>query len=376
MLYFIGDSYSPGTPGENRFDGICRGIARQGYAITRVFIRPNGECKKAEDTTPGVLYKYLWEGKKLSVGKWRHIQQISWICSFLRTVKDEDKMVVTNSDYLFVYSWFPKLHIYHEKSEYPELNMESEPWLVRQVHKTYLATCKKMDGIFPISPALKEYFVSKGIEEERLQVVNMTVDPSRFVGLKKEAVKEKYIAYCGAVINFKDGVDILIRSFAKVAKRIDDIKLYIIGGFPFKKDKEEDYALVNNLGLTERVVFTGPIPREEMPQMLKNAEVLVLARPDNLQAKYGFPTKLGEYLLTMNPVVLTKVGDIPLFLKDGESAYIATPGDENEIASKIVEALTSTNAKTIGENGALVAMQQFNSEIESKKITDFIYGKR
>lgn len=376
MLYFIGDSYSPGTPGENRFDGICRGIARQGYAITRVFIRPNGEYRKAEDVTSGVLYKYLWEGKKLSMGKWRHVQQISWICSFLRKVKEEDKIVVTNSDYLFVYSWFPKLHIYHEKSEYPELNMESEPWLVRQVHKTYIATCKKLDGIFPISHALKDYFVSKGVKEERIQVVNMTVDPSRFLGLEKESVKEKYIAYCGAVSNYKDGVDVLIKSFAIVAKQDADVKLYIIGGFPFKKDKEADFNLVRTLGIEDRVIFTGPIPREEMPQMLKNAEALVLARPDNIQAKYGFPTKLGEYLLTENPVVLTKVGDIPLFLKDGESAYIARPDDINGIASKMIEALTSPSAQSIGKAGAEVAMRQFNSEIESKKITVFIYGKR
>lgn len=376
MLYFIGDSYSPGTPGENRFDGLCRGVAHQGYAITRVFIRPNEVCKKAENETSGVLYKYLWEGKTLSKGKWRHIQQISWICSFLRTVKKEDRIVVTNSDYLFVYSWFPKIHIYHEKSEYPELNMASEPWLVRQVHKTYLATCKKLDGLFPISHALKDYFVSIGVKEERIQVVNMTVDPSRFLGLKKEPVKDKYIAYCGAVSNYKDGVDVLIKSFAIAAKRVADVKLYIIGGFPFKKDKEEDFELVKTLGLEKKVVFTGPIPREQMPQMLKNAEALVLARPDNIQAKYGFPTKLGEYLLTENPVVLTKVGDIPFFLKDGENAYIASPGDIYEIASKMIEALTSSNAHAIGKAGAEVAMRQFNSEIESKKITDFIYGKR
>ena len=100
------------------------------------------------------------------------------------------------------------------------------------------------------------------------------------------------------------------------------------------------------------------------------------ARPDNVQAKYGFPTKLGEYLLTENPVVLTRVGDIPLFLRDGESAYIAEPGDEEEIASKMIEALTSPNAQSIGMKGAEIAMQEFNSEIEAKKITDFIYGKQ
>lgn len=374
MLYFVGDSYSPGTPGENRFDGLCHGISRQGYAITRVFIRPNEVYRKAGDVTSGVLYKYLWEGKRFSTGKYRHIQQIVWLYKFLKTVKPEDQIVVTNSDYIFVYSWFPSLTVYHEKSEYPELHLES--LVARMEFKSYISACRKMDGIFPISHALKDYFVSKGVAEDRIQVVNMTVDPSRFVGLKKEPVSEKYIAYCGAVSNFKDGVDVLIRSFAIVAKQVSDVKLYIIGGFPFKKDREEDFELVKTLCIEDRVVFTGPISREDMPQMLKNAEALVLARPDNIQAKYGFPTKLGEYLLTENPVVLTKVGDIPKFLNDGESAYLATHGDVEEIASKMIEALSSPDAPIIGKNGAGVAMREFNSEIEAKKITDFIYGRR
>ncbi|MBR6972702.1 MAG: glycosyltransferase [Bacteroidales bacterium] len=204
----------------------------------------------------------------------------------------------------------------------------------------------------------------------------MTVDPSRFLGLKKESTCERYIAYCGAVSNYKDGVDVLIRAFSIVAKKISDINLYVIGGFPFKKDKEIDYALVNSLGLNDRVVFTGPIPREQMPQMLKNAEALVLSRPDNVQAKYGFPTKLGEYLLTENPVVLTRVGDIPKFLTDGESAFLAEPGDVAGIASKIEAALTFPGASSVGKMGASVALREFNSDIEAKKIIDYIYGKR
>ena len=376
MLYFVGDSYCPGTPGNNRFEGLCKGIVAQGYELTRVFLRSDENGTKVKDPFSGIHYNYLWEGKRLRVGKLRHIQQVLWLYRFLKTVNPEDKVVVTNSDYLFVYSWFPKLHVYHEKSEFPELYLASEPWLIKQLFKSYLSTCRKLDGIFPISNALKEYFISKGVVPEKIQVINMTVDPSRFVGLKKSPVPEKYIAYCGAVSNFKDGVDTLIKSFAIVTKHVADVKLYIIGGFPFKKDKEVDFELVKTLGIEDRVVFTGPIHRDDMPQKLKNAEALVLARPNNIQAKYGFPTKLGEYLLTENPVVLTSVGDIPLFLKDGESAFIARPGDINEIAAKMIEALTSPKSPIIGKNGAEVAMREFNSEIEAKKITDFIYGKR
>ena len=376
MLYVVCSSYSPGTPGENRFDGICRGIVRQGYAITRVFIRPDKECHMANDKESGILYKYLWNGKSLKTGKWRHLQQICWLYFFLRSLAQEDKVIVTHSDYLFIYSRFPKLHIYHEKSEYPELHYDTMSWAAKQEIKIYISTCRKLDGIFPISNALKDYFISKGVSNDRIQVVNMTVDLSRFNGLKKEPVENKYIAYCGAVSNYKDGVDVLIKAFAIVSKQIKDIKLLIIGDFPFTKDKEDDCALVEGYGLCDRIVFTGYIPREDMPQMLKNAEALVLARPDNIQAKYGFPTKLGEYLLTENPVVVTKVGEIPMFLEDGVSAYIAEPNNIEEIASKMKSAITSPIAAHIGKEGALVAKREFNCDLVSKKIIDFIYGKK
>ena len=127
------------------------------------------------------------------------------------------------------------------------------------------------------------------------------------------------------------------------------------------------------MGLEGKVTFTGLVSSYELPQVLKDAECLVLARPDTLQAKYGFPTKLGEYLLTENPVVVTSVGEIPLYLDDHVNAYLTTPGDSSKIASSIIEALTSSTANEIGKAGAVVAKTNFNCEIESQKVISFFF---
>ena len=127
--------------------------------------------------------------------------------------------------------------------------------------------------------------------------------------------------------------------------------------------------LVGDLNLVDKVVFTGMVSHQDMPQMLKNAEVLVLARPSSKQAVYGFPTKLGEYLLTENPVVITDVGNISDFLHDGKSAMIARPNDEKEFAAKVNWLLEHHNeAEIIGGNGAEVARKQFDSRTESMKM--------
>ena len=149
--------------------------------------------------------------------------------------------------------------------------------------------------------------------------------------------------------------------------------MYIIGKTPNKNQAFSNGNLVKELNLEEKVIFTGAVPYTDVPQLLIDAEILALDRPDNKQAKYGFPTKLGEYLMTGNPVVITHVGDIPLFLTDNETALIAAPDNEISFAEKLIWALENpAEAKDIGIQGRQLAMKCFNGTIEGNKIMQII----
>ena len=166
-------------------------------------------------------------------------------------------------------------------------------------------------------------------------------------------------------------MDLLIKSFSIIAKKYPSYRLYIIGRAPDSNQTYSNFQLVKDLGIECQVVFTGEVAASDMPQLLKDASVLALERPDNLQAKYGFPTKLGEYLLTGNVVVITNVGDIAHFLSDGESALIAQPGDIKEFAEKLEFAIENPEKmREIGENGRFIAELHFNYFTESKKLAD------
>lgn len=230
-----------------------------------------------------------------------------------------------------------------------------------------------LDGLFVISTCLKDYFVSKGVSAAKIHIINMTVDPNRFISLEKQQVDTKYVAYCGTASNNKDGVDDLIKAFAIIAHQYDDIKLMIIGKTPLKEGEFDNFSLIERLGIKDKVIFTGIVESERMPQLLKNAEILALARPDSLQAKCGFPTKLGEYLLTGNPVVVTKVGDIPKFLKHRDNALLANQRDPEDFAEKLKWALDNpVLAKQIGEKGRKTALRDFNNVHETYKMINVI----
>jgi glycosyltransferase involved in cell wall biosynthesis len=110
-----------------------------------------------------------------------------------------------------------------------------------------------------------------------------------------------------------------------------------------------------------------------MPKILMGAQMLALSRPNNTQSQYGFPTKLGEYLATGKPVVVTKVGEIPLFLHDGENAFMANPDDVNDFANKLIEvARDYPVALKVAQKGKELAYTEFSSKVQSEMLLDFI----
>jgi glycosyltransferase involved in cell wall biosynthesis len=88
-----------------------------------------------------------------------------------------------------------------------------------------------------------------------------------------------------------------------------------------------------------------------------------LPRPSSEQAHYGFPTKLGEYLATGNPVCCTKVGEIDTYLKDRYSVYFTNPGSVEDLVSTIEEIIANPEkAAKVGHNGKIAAMENFDKE--------------
>lgn len=374
MFYILQYSYNPNTASCNRLLGFYNTLENMGIDTTLVFFAPN--INKSRIT-------HQFQHIRIQSRYNNILPYKKFIKSFLvkRSIKDFVKEL-RPGDTVYTYTVnkitqeclnVSGVKVYAEITEHPDVCANAEDPSIELDKESYNSCIRKLTGLFVISHPLKDYFVKIGLCESKTKIINMTVDYSRFAHVNKQAIKEKYIAYCGTASNTKDGVDELIRAFSIVSKQYSDLYLYIIGSTPKKRERFNNYELVKSLGIEDRVKFTGIIPSEEMPQMLKNAEVLALDRPNNLQAHYGFPTKLGEYLLTKNPVVVTSVGDIPDFLTDRVSALIAEPSNTSDFAEKLIWVLNNKeDAKKIGEEGCKIAMLHFNSETESKKMIRFM----
>lgn len=371
MFYFVIFSYQPNTAPTNRVIGIWKALSEMGVPTRVVFFGPDKHLSRFNENLPHVDFEYLWDRHYINLPKLKLLSLRLYLHQFVKRLKTGDKVYAYAFPELVVaLSKRNDIEVYEERTEHNEASFIS---IIRKTKiPEFLEACRRISGMFVISQGLKQYYIENGCDPDRVHVLNMFVDTTRFQGLKKQP-SEPYIAYCGTASNNKDGVDQLIKAFAIVVKKYPKYKLYIIGNTPSKQQRFDNFELVKNLGIENNVVFTGVVSSSEIPQMLMNATILALDRPNNLQAKYGFPTKLGEYLQTGNPVVITRVGDIPLFLKDGESALIAEPENPESFAKKLCWAIEHpVKAREIGKKGKQVADIHFNSIFETKKIINVI----
>lgn len=229
------------------------------------------------------------------------------------------------------------------------------------------------DLLVIMTRTLLEYYRQfTDIAKVRFLHLPMTVDRKRFDLERKSTVR--YIAYCGSSNFKKDGVDILIQAFTSIAAKYPGLKLKIAAFMT--TDEEKMLALINQLDLLKAIDYVGELKRDEIPDFITNAEVLLLPRPDSKQAQGGFPTKLGEYLSTGNPVCATRVGEIPDYLTDNENVFFAEPGNINSFADAMERALSNREkADEVGQNGKKVAALIFDMDVQAKRFAAFINGQ-
>jgi glycosyltransferase involved in cell wall biosynthesis len=271
-----------------------------------------------------------------------------------------------------------KKHIlFQERSELPDIIL-----FHKGIYRFYDKLCywiytTKLIKIFDFMLIMTKQLISeyKLLTNSKMYHIPMTVDISRFKKKEKSFFKFDYICYCGTMNIGKDGVDILVKSYHKLVKEEKiNHKLVLIGPKLPVEDYTEIYNYVDSYNLHDKVIFTGSVESSLIPIYLNNASCLCLARPDSIQARNGFPTKLGEYLATGNPVVVTEVGEIANYLIDGVNAYLSVPNDVDDFANKMYEAITDENASKIGNSGKELAYLNFNAELQAQKIIDIIKG--
>jgi glycosyltransferase involved in cell wall biosynthesis len=200
---------------------------------------------------------------------------------------------------------------------------------------------KKSDGLTGKGP--KRFVVPVGIDASWLQ------EPDAAAGErlrnKFPQLKSRRLVVCLGRINFKKGLDILSRAFARIARDRDDLHLVVAG-----PDSEGYGSKVRRWlaegGVLEKTTFTGSLEGEERLAVMHEAEVFAL--PSYTENFGGVVT---EAMASGVPVVISdQVNLWPDVSQAG--AGLVVPCDVEATAKALLSILDDPKwGKQMGSNG-------------------------
>jgi len=384
VIIFTDGSFPNGMAVTNRTISYGKGFNHNGVTAEVICLRreetkDNIKNTEVKGVFEGIKFKYLTSSTiKSRYFILRRIQNFNtYIYLFLFSLKKLNNSTISiyYSDHtvpaiiLWLVIKIKGGKLLKEESEHPSVYFEGKnlvaKFLLKNVHY------KLFDAYLLMTKNLISYFNS--VSKTPVIHVPMTVDLNRFdPNLKNHHKTINKILYTGQLDDYKDGVDILLKAFASIVKNHRDYHLYLYGSANSDQKLQEYHKMVKRLGIDEFVHFEGLVNREVITEKVLNAKILVLPRPDSIQAQNGFPTKLGEYLASGNPTLVTSVGEIPNYLTDRENTFMATPGDVKSLENKLFEIIEDYEfAKEVGLKGRKTAEIHFNNIHQTKSIINY-----
>lgn len=125
-------------------------------------------------------------------------------------------------------------------------------------------------------------------------------------------------------------MDVLIKAVSKTPPELN-VHLEIVGGGEVRPALE---ALVDRLGLGERVTFLGLASDEELRETYIKADLFCMPGTAELQSLVTL-----EAMSASTPVLLADAMALPHLVRDGENGFLFTPNDSDDLSAKVTKIL-------------------------------------
>jgi glycosyltransferase involved in cell wall biosynthesis len=242
----------------------------------------------------------------------------------------------------------------------------------RRLHPLFDANVRRLlrraDRTVYFSNYMRNQALSLGARPESARVVRKGVDLSLFaVAEDRVALREELglgprpmILTVAGLIPLK-GVDRILTALGRL-RACQDFTFVVCGEGPERRNLE---TLAAELGLADRVVFTGRVDRETVARYFAACDVFVLASIVEAAGNVLF-----EAMAAGRPVVCTDAGGPAEYVSDGKTGFVVPVGDDRAIATRLEQLLDNPSlADQLGREGRRRTIDQFEYR---RMITDLL----
>lgn len=370
ILYCVNNSPTYSSNGyATRTRGIVTGLVDNGFSV-KVVSRPGFPWTDGSDRPPrrfqqeidGVTYAHL-----PLIPKGTSIQDVmdASIDAFLREARRErPEFIQAASNHLtalpaliaarlagipFVYE-VRGLWEYSRVAKIPE--WEGSERFELAVKLESILT-QEADHLFAITPQVEEVLLQRGASKSKITVLPNAIDPDRFMPIPKDRayaaklgvdLDAVQIGFAGSMVGY-EGLDDLVRAFAKMLTDTPNIRAQLILAGSGEMESELKH-LVDELKLSDRVLFPGRVPQSDMPRLLSLFDIMPCPRKSSTVTELVSALKPLEGFSTYSAVVLSDVSpNIDLAGENSIRARLVKSGDIDDLSAALTVLCTDSDLR-------------------------------
>ena len=214
--------------------------------------------------------------------------------------------------------------------------------------------------------------VPMGVDREAIDQIaardDSGIDPAAADWLARARAAET-IVYLGTVEENRR-LELALQAFVKVLRARPEAMLLIIGDADEPGDLEKLKSLARELGVAQRIIFTGWLDMATAWQLVRAARVGFSPCPRGVLYDVASPTKAVEYMALGLPVVANDLPD-QAFVIGRSGGGLCTPLDPDAFAAAMIELLSDGDAaRRRGQAGRQWALENRNYESLATLVRD------
>lgn len=207
----------------------------------------------------------------------------------------------------------------------------------RLTHALETYVVNRADAVTTICEGLRGDLISRGVPEEKITVIPNAVDIEHFSmdGERDEALAAQLGLQDKTVLGFigsfyaYEGLPLLVKSLPAILAQAPDTRLLLVGGGP---QEDEIKRTVGQLGLEDKVIFTGRVPHSEVDRYYSLVDIFVYPRLNMRLTDLVTPLKPLEAMAQGRLVLASDVGGHKELIRDGENGVLFTAGSSTALA--------------------------------------------
>ncbi len=219
-------------------------------------------------------------------------------------------------------------------------------------------------NIICISQELSQMLMEVGIDSEKIEIIPLGVDISKFKPRNKISLKkrlkidaDKIILFVGRLNKLK-GVNYLLKAIFKLKTRygkfdfFKTLKVFIVGNGPEMNNLQK---LTKKLNLQEIVTFKGELNANELKYWYSSADLFIL--PTTYPE--GRPVVIYEAMASGCAIIATNLIGIAEQVKDGFNGFLIEPKNLDKLVDIIKYSLENEDVlRKMGENGRKLIIKE------------------